>query len=297
MQCCQAHKTRTGCNGKRDRTSFVALGSMNDGTLNSDYFFLEDVLDQVESGKRLLKQVGVRSDNPTHKRLRMNLDEPSDTTTSPKRHIILRSAGRDNVRRLSDRITAVASASIGVDASTDKIGQNNPENRTATDNTGTTRQQPQQQNIQHPKWRFLFQQAAARGTGLLLMPSGMSRHKENRSFYNKKTNSISWTTEWFLYSGESSSTPTRGVLQLDEKAVLCSALQRDIPELAKKDALYYVLLKKLPCPASRPTYVVVERTATLSEALQDMTIIEYPTIYIVPRCRKEQFPLAVEEMG
>jgi hypothetical protein len=58
LECCQSHKKRTGCNGKRDRTTFLRLEQMNDSTVNSDYFFLENVLQTMDGGKRLIKQIG-----------------------------------------------------------------------------------------------------------------------------------------------------------------------------------------------------------------------------------------------
>ena len=52
LPCCQSHKERTGCNGKRDRTAFLPLGRMTDGTLRSDYFFLEEVLDHMPRNRK-----------------------------------------------------------------------------------------------------------------------------------------------------------------------------------------------------------------------------------------------------
>ena len=39
--CIKAHKAATGCNGRRDRTTFVLRSSFTDKQLLSDYFFLE----------------------------------------------------------------------------------------------------------------------------------------------------------------------------------------------------------------------------------------------------------------
>lgn len=61
LVCCKAHKARTGCNGKRDRTTYRRLEQMDDSTLQSDFFFLENVLQTVDGGKRLLKDMGARA--------------------------------------------------------------------------------------------------------------------------------------------------------------------------------------------------------------------------------------------
>lgn len=271
---------------------------MNDSTLNSDYFFLEDVLDHVESGKRLLRKVGGSGDSARkheqkhpHKRLRMNLDERSQAEEkSDARHLILQSAAKDNVGKLADRITAAAvvSAVESVDVSNDAVVQ---PGRT---NAFSLQHKHRHQYIQQPKQRFLIQQASARGITLLLMPSGMTRHKENKSFYSNKTDSISWTVEWLFYPAEHATIATRGFLQLDEKVALWDAIREEVPQLAETD--YCLLLKKLPCPASRPSFVAVPLAASLADALQDMTVFEYPTVYVVPHCRKEEFPLAVEQL-
>ena len=52
LPCCQSHKERTGCNGKRDRTAFKPIGRMTDGDLRSDYFFLEEVLGQMPRNRK-----------------------------------------------------------------------------------------------------------------------------------------------------------------------------------------------------------------------------------------------------
>lgn len=53
LGCCRGHKTRTGCSGKRNRGEFVPVSRMTDSTMRSDYFFLEEVLEQIpRNGKR-----------------------------------------------------------------------------------------------------------------------------------------------------------------------------------------------------------------------------------------------------
>lgn len=52
LACVKAHKTRTGCSGKRDRTAFVPLAGFCDNVLVSDYNLLEEMLRQTESAKR-----------------------------------------------------------------------------------------------------------------------------------------------------------------------------------------------------------------------------------------------------
>lgn len=55
LQCCVSHKTRMGCTGKRNRAAFTPLCRMNDSILKSDYFFLEEVLDQIPRARKAAK--------------------------------------------------------------------------------------------------------------------------------------------------------------------------------------------------------------------------------------------------
>ncbi|KAL3903499.1 MAG: hypothetical protein SGARI_005354 [Bacillariaceae sp.] len=55
LQCCQGHKKRTGCSGKRNRGDFLPLCRMSDSSLRSDYFFLEEVLDQMPRARKVSK--------------------------------------------------------------------------------------------------------------------------------------------------------------------------------------------------------------------------------------------------
>ena len=47
LECVRKHKTKTDCNGKRNREAFLPLCRMSDSSLRSDYFFLEEVLDRM----------------------------------------------------------------------------------------------------------------------------------------------------------------------------------------------------------------------------------------------------------
>jgi len=55
LQCCQAHKKRTKCSGKRPRGAYLPLCRMNDSTLRSDYFFMEEVLDTMPRARKISK--------------------------------------------------------------------------------------------------------------------------------------------------------------------------------------------------------------------------------------------------
>ena len=69
LRCVQAHKERTQCSGKRNRSEFLPVCRMTDNTLRNDYFFLEDVLNQTSSKK--LKTETSNNDPPSKNRRRL----------------------------------------------------------------------------------------------------------------------------------------------------------------------------------------------------------------------------------
>jgi len=128
---------------------------MDDGAAQSDYFFLEDVLKQVQTGKQAFKDTG-GSLSRCKKKPRMNVNE-SDGEGEVPEHVILQQTS--NQTPLMQQKVARQPVSL-----------------------------PQ-------KWRCLRDQASQRGVKLIYRPPGMARHKNNRSFYHKKRNCIVWTVE------------------------------------------------------------------------------------------------------
>jgi hypothetical protein len=52
LACVKAHKDASGCSGKRDRTSFLGRGQLDERSLMSDYRFLEEVKIAGDAAKR-----------------------------------------------------------------------------------------------------------------------------------------------------------------------------------------------------------------------------------------------------
>jgi hypothetical protein len=307
LACCQAHKKQTGCNGKRDRTGvFMPMGRMDDSTINSDYHFLEDVLGQVESGKRLLRQVGEaasaeQAGQANAKRQRRGLESSTDNDGSEgtSSHPLIQSA---------EALAAVARL---------------PGLAVQQPSAGTTNSKSPQQHA-HPKWRHFEQQCTNRGVKLLLMPPGLERHKSNKSHLKKDV--LYWTVEWRIHQSPMTTTttatesttpreskarsithaPARVLLsKISEQTIVRLAIQQVEPSVSttsggddvKDWSNYSLLLKRLPCPSHQPLYVKISDTSTLATALKDMTVIEYPTIEVVPASRSAEFPLAIQDVS
>lgn len=76
LECCRNHKTKTGCSGKRNRAEFVPVSRMTDNTMRSDYFFLEEVLQNIpRDSKRARTQTTAPDNTPKSKKSRKLLQQ------------------------------------------------------------------------------------------------------------------------------------------------------------------------------------------------------------------------------
>jgi hypothetical protein len=110
--------------------------------------------------------------------------------------------------------------------------------------------------------------------------------------------------EWCLHGGAADGTGRRRA-QVPETEAVWDALRRSVTaddganSGSSEDRLSScaILLKKLPRPSNRPRYVeIASRTATLADALRDMTVIEYPTFDVVPASRLDEFPRLLQSV-
>jgi hypothetical protein len=277
LKCCLAHKKRTGCNGKRDRTKFLPVCRMNDGTLANDYHFLEDVLGAVERAKR-------------------TVGTAANTATSSKKF----KSHHPNQDSNDVNHTTAAPHSMLQQIENLKVGNNSNESTLSTEATSSHPQstaaaatslqlQPNCCKELGPKWRHFWQQASLRGINLLLMPSGMQRRKANLSYIKK--DAIHWKVDFRIHSLQLSlDIQSR---KLSEQTILWDILQ----SLDLGSCQYHYLMQKLPSPSNRPCFIeLCDQQATLQDILKGMTIIEYPTIDVVPASRLAEFPKAIEEV-
>ena len=236
LACCQAHKERTGCNGKRQRTEFLPLCRMTDATLRNDYFFLEDVLNQTSNIKR---------------------QKNTTNAAGGKQH--LRSPRNDMNRR----------------------------KRLA--------------NIAHQ-----------RGIKFQVMPPVMERHRANTSWYNSKTNVITWKVDVVILPMRTTITCSISEQETNILSVIMSAAAAVTEAAAVTSSVgiqaalqgkagsscYGVYMARLPSQANRPRYLRVDdpSTTSLRQVLQGQTIIEYPTLYLVPDDLAHEFPIGTDKI-
>lgn len=152
---------------------------------------------------------------------------------------------------------------------------------------------PKRQRKNNNKWQRLVQQAQERATTLMLMPVGMQRHATNTSWYQTKTDTLYWKVDFQIHTKGKPDAQILTMDKLDEHIVIEEPLKEIFPSLTKD---HHLLLKRLPCPSNRPVFVEIDRDATLKMALKDQTVIEYPTIDVVPTELLTKFPQSIEEL-
>jgi hypothetical protein len=206
---------------------------MSDFNIRSDYHFLEDVLTNIDGGKRLLRYMGAAQYEPRKEGV-------------PLIHPMM------------------------------QLPQENDDN------------EPQSKR---PRTNRLVQKAEERGVTLLLMPPGMQRHKSNTSWYHAKTDTFYWKVDFVIHGAPTS---VLSLPKLSEHDNLSEELSKALPDTSNST---HLLIKRLPCRSNSPSYIELERKAsTLNTALRDMTVIEYPTIEVVPLGLLDRFPRYIQEV-
>ena len=220
LTCCLAHKQQKECSGKRDRTAFVPLHQFSNSTLASDFHFLEDVLARSDRGKRLIKDLGVKtqSSNKRRKTEHGNSGENVDVDVPlhPLSRLQLASASEKVSREECERNT------INDNTEQNEVLKDCNKNE-KIDTMASVKQistpvatMTDQALIQYPKYKQrLVQKARERNVRLLLMPQGMQRHILNKSTkYDAKNDIFFWKVEITFHliainNGDDESKPTR----------------------------------------------------------------------------------------
>ena len=309
LECCRNHKQRTKCSGKRQRAGtdqFLPLSRMDDNTLKNDYFFLEEVLEQIPRASKVAKQAS-----------------SSKMSSVP-------------ILTHSNRLTKPASSSKTVDKTNNSSESGVTIIISNGKKTSTGQQQQQQQNTntnnntnqakRDKMCRRLEQNCDARGIKLQIMPSFMERHKQNTSWYSNPLDRITWMVEVFLVVTEEEQVDSKQ-RNHHQRLVLSWSEDADLKELVTKvldaspssssssssSSSYHLFMKRLPCPASNPKYIDLlncscdsmsdseptgdgSMAITFRTALKGHTIIEYPTLYCVHQSQAKNYPLGTNQI-
>ncbi|XP_043254229.1 box C/D snoRNA protein 1 [Colletes gigas] len=160
------------------------------------------------------------------------------------------------------------------------------------------------QNILPMHLSKLKSAAFKKGINLEFMPQNFSRHKNNTTFLNWKTNELYWRVEWIFPQAEQIKWTTERALDTTRLSALIEEILDPVKSLENKHGIeelnlrmhlndrlqFYqaaslsgikVLLKAEKIKKSESKFYELDITLTLKENLENKTIIEFPTIYIV----------------
>lgn len=331
LECCKSHKIKYECSGKRDRTCFVSLNKFTDSTLRSDYYFLEDVIQSNEAGKRLKREICDTSSNKRRK------NEKGATLPG---QVLLQLSQSNKEPSPSSNDNSGTSSVIDQDMNLVKDDMISPckevEVKESAKDTNTSKETGlicQDPTTYSQAKQKLVQQSLRRGVNLLLMPDGMQRSLLNKTTrFDQKKDTIIWKVELQLHyfssmskdnidkEGSKGIDHTRKALYLDRveesstlEAPFSNLLQRSITHSAPTNVRFMakrfhdsnkngikdnvcILMKKLPCKSSQPVYSHLDIKSTLADMLKGMTVIEFPTIEVVLDQDLKHFSVLIEEV-
>ncbi|KAL6255336.1 hypothetical protein P5V15_013675 [Pogonomyrmex californicus] len=145
--------------------------------------------------------------------------------------------------------------------------------------------------------------ASHRKITLLFMPQVFTRHKENTTYLNWKTNELFWRLEWIFPQAENTKCIVNRALDNTRLSTLVeqvldpisSVEEIDIEKLNVRLALadklqFYravglsgikVLLKAEKIKKAISRYYDLDLTLTLKENLENKTVLEFPTLHVI----------------
>ena len=329
LKCVKSHKTQTKCQGRRDRTKFLPLARMTDTTLKSDYHLLEDVLTKSEKGKRLIQDLGVKLGGVKKRKLEEKRslvnDNMNDDETLPLQPLLQLKLSDEKKREKQSLPMIGEKRELEEELIESKTKQHDIKQTTPLSMGVTSERDAYLAQFPYKKQQ-LVHQARKRNTNLLLMAPILQRHKLNRTRYDVKKDIFYWKVEFRLHSrsglkiGNPDQVSPKILIvnfaseQKTLQTYLESVLEANSSHSAGSMRSYLkpfcrhghsdqlkdgisVLLKRLPCPSSRPKYVRVNVRETLNLILKDKTVIEHPSFEIVHAEDMSQFPLFIEELN
>ncbi|XP_067006733.2 box C/D snoRNA protein 1 [Anabrus simplex] len=143
--------------------------------------------------------------------------------------------------------------------------------------------------------------ATKRGTRLLFLPANFSRHKENTTYLNWKTQVISWRIEWVFSQSDIKHIDNR----IEESCRLTELLDRHVdpaqcPRLLKEPLQFYqsaghsgisLLLKGENIRKANSRFHLLDPSMTLRQALKGKAVVEFPTIYVILNNHKDAYEI------
>lgn len=179
LPCSQRHKTWSSCSGQRDPTAYMPSSKLKTAAgIDHDYNFLSAIERERDRNQReLVEDRGMF----TEKQLR-EMDEPRKWRRmwfGEEVHFV----NKDGERRGGQRGRGAAGAIFGSDGEGDG---DEDRDKDSSDKASTLVR----------KVRNLLEQEDIE---VVHMPVGMTRSRENKTAWNRRTWRINWSVEWFLH--------------------------------------------------------------------------------------------------
>ncbi|GAB1859554.1 Zinc finger HIT domain-containing protein 6 [Camponotus japonicus] len=155
--------------------------------------------------------------------------------------------------------------------------------------------------------------ASCRKVSLLFMPQIFNRHKENTTFLNWKTNELFWRIEWIFPQAQNIKWIMKRTLDNTRLSTLVEQVldpvsledESDIEklniQLALADKLQFyraagltsikVLLKAEKVKKAHSKFYELDLTLTLQENLENKTIVEFPTLYVIMKDHSNMYEI------
>lgn len=153
-----------------------------------------------------------------------------------------------------------------------------------------------------------------RKVSLLFMPQNFTRHKMNTTYLKWKTNELFWRIEWIFPQAENTKWCMERCLESTRLSTLVEQVldpvtlldnKADITELNTRFSLsdklqFYratgltgikVLLKAEKVKKSSSRFYNIDPTLTLQKNLENKTIIEFPTLYVIMKDHSDMYDI------
>lgn len=123
-------------------------------------------------------------------------------------------------------------------------------------------------------------------TLIIQVPVGMSRAASNKTGYDKKLSSFTWTIEWILIGEDGEEIMKFLSYRLKEHLILEESIPLNILNNSKvgkeilKENLRFYLNNVVHSGKGKRSLIQLENSKQIGENLKDKIVLEYPTIYV-----------------
>lgn len=130
-------------------------------------------------------------------------------------------------------------------------------------------------------------------TLVIHLPPGMARSNQNKTGYDRKTNTFTWTIEWVPLAHGSELLPSFLSYRIKETTALRDAVPLAVlaksfaADLVEKDDLSFYLENCVKTTGLLRSLIELDPNGDISAALKDAIVLEYPRIHVF---RGEKWP-------